>query len=632
MHIILICLILLFSPFLTAQETVYFHIDLTRPSTPISPFIYGTNQELSGKENWALFRLGGNRMTAYNWENNASNAGADWYHNSDGYLTSRYDIPAQDQNDPGRVLTAFHDRSLAYNARSIITIQMAGYAAQDKNGQVSVAETAPSSRWVDVRPRKESPFSPTPDTQDGFVYMDEMVHFLVDQYQTAADPGGIHGYCLDNEPALWHETHPRIHPEQATCEEVVEKSIAYASTVKREDPDAEVLGPCLYGFAAYTDFQGAADWNTVQNGKSYQWFIDYYLDQMKAAEADSGKRLLDVLDIHWYPEAKGDHRIVSLNADTEADHQARVQAPRTLWDPAYVEDSWIGQWGQSFLPLIPALKSAIDQYYPGTKIAFTEIYYGGPDHISGTLAMADVLGIFARYGIYMSCLWPFTTNADYISAAYQIYRNYDGLFSTFGDQYAVSTTSDSVLTSVYGSVSVETDAIHLVVINKSFTETVRGMFQVDQTQTLTSGRVWCVAGGSAAIQEIDPVTDISDNSFEYSMKPASVHHFVFPPADPTNIRDHDANRPDTFELKTWPNPFNHTCQIGYRLPVSSHAGLHIVAMDGRLVKAFRLLLGTGIVTWDGTDDQGRPVASGIYTVVVHTSGNTIHTKKVVVLK
>ena len=53
-----------------------------------------------------------------------------------------------------------------------------------------------------------------------------------------------------------------------------------------------------YGFAAYTDFQGAVDWSTVSNGKGYSWFIDYYLDEMKKAEATSGKRLLDVLDLH----------------------------------------------------------------------------------------------------------------------------------------------------------------------------------------------------------------------------------------------------------------------------------------------------------------------------------------------
>ena len=47
----------------------------------ISPYIYGSNS--SEITNRTFDRSGGNRMTGYNWENNASNAGADWYHHSD---------------------------------------------------------------------------------------------------------------------------------------------------------------------------------------------------------------------------------------------------------------------------------------------------------------------------------------------------------------------------------------------------------------------------------------------------------------------------------------------------------------------------------------------------------------------
>ena len=46
---------------------------------------------------------------------------------------------------------------------------------------------------------------------------------------------------------------------------------------------------------------------------------------MRLAEISSGKRLLDVLDIHWYPEAMGDNRITQTNANTTADKLARVQ-------------------------------------------------------------------------------------------------------------------------------------------------------------------------------------------------------------------------------------------------------------------------------------------------------------------
>ena len=72
------------------ENTMNITIDLTAGGKPISPYIYGINQY--GNQNKykqvkaTAVRQGGNRTTAYNWENNASNAGSDWNHSSDGNL------------------------------------------------------------------------------------------------------------------------------------------------------------------------------------------------------------------------------------------------------------------------------------------------------------------------------------------------------------------------------------------------------------------------------------------------------------------------------------------------------------------------------------------------------------------
>ena len=64
------------------ENTMNITIDLTAGGKPISPYIYGINQY--GNQNKykqvkaTAVRQGGNRTTAYNWENNASNAGSDW--------------------------------------------------------------------------------------------------------------------------------------------------------------------------------------------------------------------------------------------------------------------------------------------------------------------------------------------------------------------------------------------------------------------------------------------------------------------------------------------------------------------------------------------------------------------------
>ena len=64
---------------------------------------------------------------------------------------------------------------------------------------------------------------------------------------------------------------------------------------------------------------------------------------MKKASDTTGKRLLDALDLHWYSEAEGidSVRITDAAATSTADNLARVQAPRSLWDKNYAENSWI---------------------------------------------------------------------------------------------------------------------------------------------------------------------------------------------------------------------------------------------------------------------------------------------------
>ena len=71
-------------------------------------------------------------------------------------------------------------------------------------------------------------------------------------------------------------------------------------------------------------------------------FIDYYLDTMKAQETAQGRRILDVLDLHWYTEVYAGGAYVGDPYDTSASVVAsRVQVPRSLWDPNYVDPTWI---------------------------------------------------------------------------------------------------------------------------------------------------------------------------------------------------------------------------------------------------------------------------------------------------
>jgi hypothetical protein len=65
-----------------------------------------------------------------------------------------------------------------------------------------------------------------------------------------------------------------------------------------------------------------------------------------------------------------------------------------------------------------------------------------------------------------------------------------------------------------------------------------------------------------------------------------------------------------------PNPFNTTTEIRLDLMKAADVRLNIYDLNGRLVKSLmqgeRAHAGIQTVTWDGTDNSGKPVSTGIY--------------------
>ena len=538
---------------------VTFSINTSQDTTRISPYIYGANAlSVDRAVRSTARRLGGNRMTGYNWENNASNAGSDYYHSSDDYMTWIFGIPSSQANIPGITLTTFHDTSLAQGCYTLLTLPAAGYVSRDKNGTVTTAQTAPSFRWRQVRDVKGAPFVLNPDTSDGFVYVDEEVNFLMHRYGSASTPTGVKGYDIDNEPALWPSTHPRIHPDTTLCSELIAKVAAGAKAVKSVDPSAEVFGGVFYGFGEYYQFQWSPDWNRYH---TYENYAAALLSNVRDSSVAAGHRLLDVLDMHWYPDLNvpiGNENTDSLTVFN------RMQVPRTLWDSTYIENGWIGQYfHQQSSAIINRTQRIIGQQYPGTKLSVSEFYYGGATHISGAIAMADVLGIFASGKVYFASLWG--DIAGYIASAYRMYTNYDGNGGTFGDINVRAATSDVPNSSVHAAAHSENPStLHIIALNRSFSRTIAGHFVITSPVQFTSGLAYAVMSGSTAIQSRPGISSIQGNQFTYSIPPLSVFHFVL--SGTTDVAE-KSDVPSEFELQqNYPNPFNPTTTMRFSLP------------------------------------------------------------------
>jgi hypothetical protein len=100
------------------------------------------------------------------------------------------------------------------------------------------------------------------------------------------------------------------------------------------------------------------------------------------------------------------------------------------------------------------------------------------------------------------------------------------------------------------------------------------------------------------------------------------------------VTDHDS-APAKFTLfGAYPNPFNPNTTIRFSLAQSQNTELVVFNMRGELVKTLvseRLSAGTHDVAWNGTDDNNRPVASGIYFYRLK-SGSLTASGKTILLK
>lgn len=499
---------------------VLFTIDSSKNVHAISRYIYGTNQGDLTKEakGLTLTRVGGNRLTAYNWETNASNAGSDYQYENDNYMSS--------SSVAGAPMKAAVQAAESADASTIMTVPIAGWVAADENGPCPSNPTPAqiAQRFEPILPAKGSAFQYPPDTSDGKVYADEFVHWLESQFPTAqTDPTRRIFYMLDNEPDLWSSTHSEIHPQPVTYAELVQKSIAFATAIKAVAPQALIFGPVDYGWQGMVNLQNAPD----ANGRDW---LDFYLDSMKAAGQAAGKRLLDVLDVHWYPEATGGGVRITGDGTGAAEVQARLQAPRSLWDPTYTETSWITQYSTNGpIELIPRLEQKIAAHYPGTKLSISEYNYGAGGDISGGIAEADALGVFGREGLFAAAVWLTSQTNNYLFAGFAMYRNYDGKGATFGDTSIQAQNSDVANASVYASVnsSNKTNVI-VVAINKATSAKVAGITIAHTTQ-LNAADVYTLTSASAQPQKAAGLTAVATNAFSYTMPPRSVSTLVFHP-------------------------------------------------------------------------------------------------------
>ncbi|MCR5652538.1 MAG: hypothetical protein K6F88_01930, partial [Ruminococcus sp.] len=529
----------------------------------ISPYIYGVNFGVNlNRASTTALRVGGNRVTTYNWKTNASNSGNDYENLTDDFLL--YGVDADLKDKPGAIALQLSRSAQQHNIPlTLLQLPLAGFVASGINdGYITDSSYDNENVW------KKTALYAKNVADDDTICIESYVDYLVKKLGISTKPTGIDVYELDNEPSLWNINNPLAFSNQIGAAELTEKNIEASLMIKEHDKNALVAGPSLYGTNAYEDLRGASDWRFIKKAKKYDWFIDYYLDEMrKVSVENNGKRYLDILDLHNYENV---------------DHD-------------------------SALTFLDKVKKSIDKYYPGTKIGFSEYGVENGDQIKGGVSEAKYLSHMAKSGVYYSCL---AYNKPFLISALNLYSNYDGKGSSFGTKLTESSSSSKNVTSVS---SLDKDGLlHLMLINSSPDN------DAEVTVNFNNGNYkqansWYIAGKLSSIHKGDSQT-IVDNVMKTQLPAMSVTHFVLHPNPvPATFFDKVIFAPIGFDAE-WGFNFD-TVACVLMIVVLIISAFLAAGSGGRAVLA--LLCAAGAITGLGVGQ--KLAAEGTFWIIIVSS-------------
>ena len=471
-------------PALADNPPITVNVDATANVHAIDSRIYGASWA-SATEITALGltlnRWGGNAMSRYNWIYSTANRCKDYFF---------FNIPDSVAGDGsnGESADAFIGLTRGAGAQPVMTIPMLSLLPKDRTERCSFPQSDFPTQEVFSNPAWEpivcgNGRSPDGNGIDGdgpriitvpdpsnisttypASHQGDWVQHMINTWGAA--PAGMRYYSLDNEPSLWSFDHWDVHPAGATYDEVWGKMEEFGALIRGKDAGAILTGPEEWGWSGY--FMSGKDQedngNADRLAHANTAYIDWLLQQAKSYQEAHGVRILDVLTVHFYPQS-GEF----FSGDVSpAMQNLRNRSTRSLWDSAYVDESWIGGTGidGGKVRLIPRLKEWVNNQYPGTMIGITEYNWGVDDHINGGTTQADILGIFGREGLDIGVRWGTPAAGSYAGNAFKMYRNYNGAGARFGETSVSASGPNPDNVSTFAGLRASDGALTIMLIAK----------------------------------------------------------------------------------------------------------------------------------------------------------------------
>jgi hypothetical protein len=442
-------------------------VDLSKETHVISPYLYGRNNSLSGNPGsgftpeWTrlkdarvrFFReSGGNNCTKYNWRRKISSH-PDWYNNVYANDWS-YAAQSLQQNIP--------------DAQGMWAFQLLGKAAMTNAANFNDWGYNNSQWWEGVNQNlagggepKTSGGSKALKEGDINLYLEnwtaDSTTSILDHWfnDLSLNKSKLQYWNMDNEAEIWNGTHDDVMPTQITAEQFMQRYFEVAKKARQRYPEIKLVGPVTANEWQWYNWPNAIS----SGGKTYPW-LEYFIKRVAEEQAASGVRLLDVLDIHFYPGSTNAAEVVQYH---------RVYFDKTyVYPEANGVKNITGSWDNSQTKeyIFERCKTWLDQYLGtghGVTFGVTETGIANINTNTTAIWYASTLGEFMKHPqMEIFSPWMWSTGMWEVLHLYSRYNK---------TAFVPATSDDEEFVSAYPTVNGAGDSLSVVLVNRSVSQT-----------------------------------------------------------------------------------------------------------------------------------------------------------------
>jgi len=446
------------NPILAASSPVNILINVQAGRTPISPCIYGRNNDFSdapaaptSAADIMLYKAaglrmsrdnGGNNSTKYNWARKLSSH-PDWYNN---VYAHNWGFASQDvqKRIPGVNL--------------MWALQLLGKAARTDSANFDCWSYNQCQYSADITKNWAGNGDISKYLMD---WPADSTTAVFANFFSPVSAGGmgldstlLRYWNMDNEPEVWSSTHDDVVTSPMAAETYLTKYFLVAKAARTKFPGIKLVGPVFTNEWQWFAWNNAAISGTAGAATRNFCWLEYFIKRVAEEQTLSGMRLLDVLDFHFYPGTSNDHDIMQLH---------RVWFDTTYNYPGangckMVSGSWDNNQTKEFV--MERAKRWMAQYMgPNNNVGFSVSEHGALTGTSTAIALwyASMLGTFADHGAEIFTPW------DWYPGQWEVMH----LFTACAKGIRVLSSSDQdSMASAYSSTNVAGDTLAIILVNR----------------------------------------------------------------------------------------------------------------------------------------------------------------------